>query len=68
MIKEKEMIFRGLNSAGPSEAMQNGENIYEKTKNLFRELFFALVKLLVFFFKISLLKKKLVLVFFHFEI
>ena len=62
------MIFRGFNSAGTSEAMQNGENIYEKAENLFRELFFALVKLLVFFFKISLLKKKLVLVFFRFEI
>ena len=68
MIKEKEMIFRRFNSAGTSEAMQNGENIYEKTESLFRELFFALIKLLVFFFKIPLLKKKLVLVFFRFEI
>ena len=45
------MIFRGFNSAGTSEAMQNGENIYEKLENLFRELFFVLVKLLVFFSK-----------------
>ena len=51
MIKEKEMIFRGFNSAGTSEAMQNGKNIYEKTENLFRELFVALVKLLASFSK-----------------
>ena len=29
-IKEKEMIVRGFNSAGISEAVQNTEDIYEK--------------------------------------
>ena len=33
------MIFRRFDSAGTSEAMQNGENIYEITENLFREFF-----------------------------
>ena len=45
------MIFRRFDSAGTSEAIQNGENIYEITENLFRELFFVLVKLLIFFSK-----------------
>ena len=45
------MIFRRFDSAGTSEVMQNGENIYEITENLFRELFFVLAKLLIFFSK-----------------
>ena len=36
VIKEK-MIFRGFNSAGISEAVQNAEN--EKIQNPFREVF-----------------------------
>ena len=36
-LSEKEMIVRGFNSAGISEAVQNAENIYEKTENPFRE-------------------------------
>ena len=62
-IKEKEIV-RGFSSAGILEAVQNAEDIYEKIENPFREYFFILVKLLIFFFKISLLKKKLFLVFF----
>ena len=64
VIKEKVMMVRGFNSAGISEAVQNAEDIYEKIEKLFRKLYFILVKLLVFFFKISLLKKKNFLVFF----
>ena len=30
VIKEKEIIARGFNSAGISEAVQNAEDIYEK--------------------------------------
>ena len=30
VIKEKEIIVRGFNSAGISEAVQNAEDIYEK--------------------------------------
>ena len=37
VIKEKEMIVRGFNSAGISEAVQNAEDIYENTENTFRE-------------------------------
>ena len=37
VIKEKEIIVRGFNSAGISEAVQNIEDIYEKIENLFRE-------------------------------
>ena len=37
VIKEKEMIVRGSNSASISEAVQNAEDIYEKTENPFRE-------------------------------
>ena len=37
VIKEKEMIVRGFNSAGILEAVQNAEDIYEKFQNLFRE-------------------------------
>ena len=37
VIKEKEMIVRGFNSAGTSEAVQNADDIYEKIENLFRE-------------------------------
>ena len=37
VTKEKEMIVRGLNSAGISETVQNAEDIYEKIENLFRE-------------------------------
>ena len=37
VIKEKEMIVRGFNSAGISEAVQNAEDIYENTENPFRE-------------------------------
>ena len=37
VIKEKEMIVRGFNSAGISEAVQNAEDIYEKNENPFRE-------------------------------
>ena len=58
------MIFRGFSSAGISEAALNAEDIYEKIENPFREKFFILIKLLVYFFKISLLKKKIFLVFF----
>ena len=68
LIKEKERIVRGFNSAGIAEAVQNAEDIYKKIENSIREKFFIFVKLLVFFFKISLLKKKLFLVFFHFQI
>ena len=57
------MIVRGFNSAGIAEAVQNAEDIYKKIENSIREKFFIFVKLLVFFFKISLLKKKLFLVF-----
>ena len=35
VIKEKEMIVRGFNSAGISEAVQKAEDIYEKTENPF---------------------------------
>ena len=52
VIKEKEMIVRGFNSAGISERVQNAEDIYEKIENPFREYFFILAKLLVSFFKI----------------
>ena len=45
------MIVRGFNSAGILEAVQNAEDIYEKIENPFREYFFILVKLLVFFTK-----------------
>ena len=62
------MIVRGFNSAGIAEAVQNDEDIYKKIENSIREKFFIFVKLLVFFFKISLLKKKLFLVFFRFQI
>ena len=37
VIKEKEMIVRGFNSAGISEAVQNAEDIYENIENPFRE-------------------------------
>ena len=37
VLKEKEMIVRGFNSAGISEAVQNAEDIYEKIENPFRE-------------------------------
>ena len=37
VIKEKEIIVRGFNSAGISEAVQSIEDIYEKIENLFRE-------------------------------
>ena len=59
VIKEKEMIVRGFNSAGISEAVQNSEDIYEIIDNSFKKQFFILVKLLAFFFKISLLKRHL---------
>ena len=45
VINEKEMTVRGFNSAGVSEAVQNAKKI----ENPFRELFFILVKLLIFF-------------------
>ena len=45
VIKEKEMTVRGFNSAGVSEAVQNAKKI----ENPFREWFFILVKLLIFF-------------------
>ena len=48
------MIVRGFNSEGILEAVQNAEDICEKIENPFREQFFILAKLLVFFFKISL--------------
>ena len=50
-MKEEEMIVRGFNSAGISEAAQNAEDIYEKIENPFK--IFVLVKLLLFFCKIS---------------
>ena len=37
VIKEKEMIVRGFNSAGILEVVQNAEDIYEKIDNPFRE-------------------------------
>ena len=37
VIKEKEVIVRGFNSAGISEAVQNVEDIYEKSETPFRE-------------------------------
>ena len=37
VIKEKEMVARGFNSVGISEAVQNVEDIYEKIENPFRE-------------------------------
>ena len=37
VIKEKEMIVRGFNSTGISEAVQNAEDIYENIENPFRE-------------------------------
>ena len=37
VTKEKEMIVRGFNSAGISEAVQNAQDIYEKIENPFRE-------------------------------
>ena len=37
VIKEKDMIVRGFNSAVISEAVQNAEDIYEKIENPFRE-------------------------------
>ena len=37
VIKEKEMIVKGLNSASISEVVQNAEHIYEKIENPFRE-------------------------------
>ena len=37
VIKEKEMIVRGLNCAGISEAVQNAGDNYEKIENPFRE-------------------------------
>ena len=37
VIKEKEMVVRGFNSAGISQALQNAEEIYEKRENPFRE-------------------------------
>ena len=37
VIKEKEMVVRGFNSAGISQALQNAEEIYEKLENPFRE-------------------------------
>ena len=37
MIKEKEMIVRGFNSAGILEVVQNAEDVYEKIDNPFRE-------------------------------
>ena len=58
------MIFRGFSSAGILKAVLNAEDIYEKIENPFREQFFIPIKLLVFFFKISLLQKKIFLVFF----
>ena len=63
VIKEKELIVRGFNSAGISKAVQNAENFYEKFEHPFRGWLFILVRLLVFFSKISLLKKKLFLFF-----
>ena len=51
VIKEKEIIVRGLNSTGISDAVQNVEDIYEKIEKSFREHFFILVKSLVFFSK-----------------
>ena len=51
MIKEKEIIVRGLNSTGISDAVQNVEDVYEKIEKSFREYFFILVKSLVFFSK-----------------
>ena len=39
-IKEKEMIVRGFNSAGISEAVQNAEDIYERIENPFRIVFY----------------------------
>ena len=35
--KEKEMIIKGFDSAGVSEAVQNAEDIYEKVENPFKE-------------------------------
>ena len=40
VIKEKEMIVRGFNSAGISEAVQNAEDIYERIENPFRIVFY----------------------------
>ena len=37
VIKEKEMIARGFNSAGISEIVQNAEDIYEKIENPYRK-------------------------------
>ena len=37
VIKEKEMIVRGFNSAGISEAVQNSEDIYEIIDNSFKK-------------------------------
>ena len=37
VIKEKEMIVKGFNSAGISGTVQNAEDIYEKIENPFRE-------------------------------
>ena len=37
VIKEKEMIVRGLNSAGISEAVQNAKDIHENIEDPFRE-------------------------------
>ena len=36
VIKEKELIVRGFNSAGISKAVQNAENFYEKFEHPFR--------------------------------
>ena len=36
VIKGKEMIDRGFNSAGIAEAVQNTEDIFEKNENPFR--------------------------------
>ena len=51
LIKEKERIVRGFNSAGIAEAVQNAEDIYKKIENSIREKFFIFVKFLVFFSK-----------------
>ena len=37
VIKEKEMIVRGFNSAGISEAVQNAKDIQENIEDPFRE-------------------------------
>ena len=51
VIKEEEMMVRGLSSAGISEAVQNVDDIYEKIENPFKEQFFIRLKLLVLFSK-----------------